>query len=158
MILSKEEFLNKHKNVIESGIVTEEYVDDVLDMIMEMAKSDERAVRSQIRRIFHHMLKFEYQKERQSRSWINTIRGACRELEDYKKSSKAIWNSFGDDHLDDIYKDAVRDAVSETKLPKSTFPTNRPSHFTKDNISDYSYMEYYMTNYAYSNVAKSLLL
>lgn len=56
MILSKEEFIKKYQDVILTGIVTESYIEDILDMIEEGVKSDVK-VRSQIRRIFTHMLK-----------------------------------------------------------------------------------------------------
>ena len=156
-MLTKEEFFQKHKKVIETGLITEEYVDDMLEMILEMSISEQRALSSQIERIFMHMLKYEYQKERQSRSWINTIRNARSEISSYKESHKSVWNSFGDDHLDDIYKRALSSAAAETNIPKKYFPDLRPPHFTKDNIADSEFIEKYLRSNAYSEYAKKEL-
>lgn len=157
MILSKEEFIKKHQDVILTGIVTESYIEDMLDMIEEGVKSDIKATRSQIRRIFTHMLKYQYQNDHQTRSWINTIRDANRNLQDQMKTDKNVYNVFGDDMLNDIYEDALRDAKNETGLPLKVFPLSRPNDFTKDNIVDSDFIEEFLKKYAYTDYAKQTL-
>ena len=75
-----------------------------LDIIQEMAKRDLSRMESQFERIYEHLLKYKYQKDRQTRSWINTIIDSKNNIEKQKEESKSIWNYFGEDHLDDIYK------------------------------------------------------
>lgn len=157
MLLSKEEFLKKHENVLRTGLVTESYIEDMFDILEESTKTDIKATRSQIRRLFSHMLKYQYQKEKQTGSWINTIRQASTEIQDQCKTSKAIYNTFGDDHLNDIYNDAKRDASRETGLSTRDFPQYRPDIFNKDNIINDTFIDDYLLKYAYTHEAKKYL-
>ena len=92
------EFIKKHQEVILGGDITESYVDDCLDIIQEMAANLEKDMKSQLIRIFMHLLKYQFQPIKQSRSWINTIRSASNEINKIKQKNKSIWNVFGDDH------------------------------------------------------------
>ena len=157
MVLSKEEFLIKHHNVIKTGLVTEEYIEDMFDLLEESTKTDIKATRSQIKRLFTHMLKYQFQKDHQTGSWIKTIRQASGEVIDMNKVSPSIYNTFGNDHLDDIYEDAVREAVRETGLNKREFPKFRPEEFNRENIINPDFIDMYLLTHVYSREAQKYL-
>lgn len=125
-----------------------------LDIIQEMAKRDLGRMESQFERIYEHLLKYKYQKDRQTRSWINTIIDSKNNIEKQKEESKSIWNYFGEDHLDDIYKKSVRKASKETGLDIKSFPIERPKTFTKENMINDNFIESYFKQNAYTTEAK----
>lgn len=151
------EFIKKHQEVILGGDITESYVDDCLDIIQEMAANLEKGMKSQLIRIFMHLLKYQFQPIKQSRSWINTIRSASNEINKIKQKNKSIWNVFGDDHLNDIYIKAVNEACKDTGLNIRNFPLQRPDYFTKENMADLQFIENYLRRYVYSDEAKDVL-
>ena len=80
---------------------------------------------SALRLVIMHMLKWDYQPERRSRSWTTTIstqrRHAARQL--LKNPS---FQSREGEVVADAYDDARDDASAETDLPLSTFPGGCP--------------------------------
>lgn len=151
------EFKEKHKRVIETGHITEEFIDEIFQMILDVSKSEERELYSMIRKIFSYMLKYGYDKEKQSKYWIHNIRELYRELFYFKIIIVDVWDSFSEDKLDDIYEDALRDVIAETGKRKEQFSVCRPDYFSKDNISEFNFMEKFLKDNAYTNSAKKVL-
>jgi len=87
----------------------------------DLRKTERRAVRSQLRLILSHLLKWVYQPARCSESWRSTIANGRvlvqEDLEDLPSlapelEALAAW----------AYPRARRDAAQETDLPLTTFP------------------------------------
>jgi hypothetical protein len=87
----------------------------------DLRNTERRAVRSQLRLILSHLLKWVYQPARRSESWRSTIaNGRVLVQEDQEDlpslapelESLAAW----------AYPRARRDAAQETDLPLTTFP------------------------------------
>lgn len=151
------EFMDEYGNEIYKGEVKEGYMmEAVCDFMLEMATSDLRAATSQLKRLYMYLLKYKYQKERQSRSWINTIRDSSRELDD-ALSIKSLANKIDLDCQMLLYQNARRYAAAETGLPEKVFPKELPDEFNIENIRDTNYIEQYLRLYAYSNNAKKEL-
>ena len=76
---------------------------------------------SAIRVVLHHLLKWDHQPERRSRSWVITIdehrRRIRRELRDSPSLKPRIEEAIGE-----AYPDALAGARRETGLPAKVFP------------------------------------
>lgn len=80
---------------------------------------------SALRLILSHMLKWDHQPARRSRSWQLTIannRDRVKRLMEANPSFK----SRRDDAVQDAYRSGRRQAYAQTKLPLATFPDECP--------------------------------
>jgi Domain of unknown function DUF29 len=93
--------------------------------VEDLRKTERRGVRSQLRLILSHLLKWVYQPEKRTESWRSTIANGRvlvqEDLEDLPSlapelESLAAW----------AYPRARRDAVKDTGLPLTTFPEACP--------------------------------
>lgn len=150
------EFLDCYGKDLENGIIKEECIGDIFDFLLEMASSDISAVRSQLERLDMHLLKYQYQRNKQSKSWINTIRNASSILFNLLQS-KSLRNKIDLEMQEKVYNRAKVRANFETGLPITTFPENIPSEFNLDNLIDVVYIENFLRKYATSSEAKKEL-
>lgn len=103
-------------------------VENLLDEVEGLANSNFKAFTSAIRIVLVHMMKWDVQVDRRSRSWSGSIdehrRRVTRALEDSPSYKSRI-----DVALSRAYADARHDAAVETRLPKSTWPEQNPFTF-----------------------------
>ena len=71
------------------------------------------------------MLKRDYQPEKRSRSWDNTIDDQRRRLERLFRRSPSLRRNLAD-ILAEMYPYAVRKAVRETRMSAAAFPAQPP--------------------------------
>jgi hypothetical protein len=100
-------------------------VDHLAEEVEDWRKTERRGVRSQLRLILSHLLKWRYQPDKRTDSWRGTIANGGvlvqEDLEDLPSlapelESLAAW----------AYPRARRDAAQETDLPLATFPEACP--------------------------------
>jgi hypothetical protein len=72
-----------------------------------------------------HLLKWQIQTERRSKSWSATIEVQRLELTGILRSMPSLRDLLRDS-LPEMYAAAVTKAVGETGLPKGMFPANCP--------------------------------
>lgn len=72
-----------------------------------------------------HLLKYRYQPERRSNSWLSTIVEQRRQIEFILDDSPSL-QSYLPEIFDKCYLVARRDVAIETGLPASTFPEHSP--------------------------------
>ena len=80
-----------------------------------------------------HLLKYKYQPQKQSGSWLATINEQRRQIKAVLKDSPSL-KPYIQKELGDCYEDARKDAAKETELSVSTFPAECP--FTQEQILD----------------------
>jgi hypothetical protein len=93
--------------------------------IEDVGKSERDKLRSAVTVLIQHILKWEYQPEKRTRSWESTIREHRRrivDLLDENPSLKAQWSSI----LTKSYDDAADRAAGETGHRRSVFPESNP--------------------------------
>lgn len=100
------------------------------EYLSDMAKRDRREVASRLKVLMAHVLKWQYQPLRQSKSWVNTICDQQEELSDIL-DSRTLRNHAAT-ILTEIYPRAVGSAARETELPRETFPADCP--YTLDEL------------------------
>ncbi|WP_257252780.1 MULTISPECIES: DUF29 domain-containing protein [unclassified Endozoicomonas] len=117
----------RQAKLIREGRLAELDLENILEEIESMGRSDYRALQSRLEILFMHLLKWEHQPEKRQtgHSWERTIRVQR------KQAWRILQDSPGLKHKIDVmlpvaYKRAVEDAAEETGLSPSTFPKERP--------------------------------
>ena len=90
-----------------------------------MGRSDRRAIKSHMRVLLAHLLKWRHQSEKRSNSWNDSIFNARLAITDLLEDSPSLVR-YADEIVAEAYKLAVRDAVSETQLSADDFPSQCP--------------------------------
>jgi hypothetical protein len=92
--------------------------------IAEVRKSERRAVRSHLRNLLSHLLKWAYQpeeRERNGASWQTTVRNARVLIGEALEESNTLAHELPE-LLAHAYRLARQDAAEDTGLPLATFP------------------------------------
>jgi hypothetical protein len=82
-------------------------------------------VRSQLRLLCSHSLKWHYQPERRSESWLGTIREARRQIHEALEEMPTLARELPGLFLA-AYRQGRREAAADTNLDLSTFPPQCP--------------------------------
>lgn len=96
-------------------------IENLIEEIESLGKSDKRALRSHLANLLMHLLKKEYQSHKTSNSWLKSIRNARLEIHFILKDSPSLKNTLPT-LIKEAYEVAKLNASEETKLPESTFP------------------------------------
>jgi hypothetical protein len=83
------------------------------ELIDALARSEKRALRSQLVRLMMHVIKWKAQPERRSGSWLSTIHGARREIEDIQEETPSLTKDVVKDLWDKCFRAAKQDAETE---------------------------------------------
>lgn len=105
--------------------------DNLAEEIESLGRSDRRAIKSHMRVLLAHLLKWRHQSDKRSKSWNDSIFNARLAITDLLEDSPSLVRC-ADEIVAEAYKLAVRDAVSETQLSKDDFPSQCP--FTEAQI------------------------
>jgi hypothetical protein len=111
--------------LLNQGRVHELDATHLAEYLRDMTKSDRRALRSHLTRLFQHLLKFEAQPGRATRSWRLSVIEQQQRVHDDLKDTPSLAN-YLPELLPDAYATARRFAAQETGLPLSAFPAELP--------------------------------
>ncbi len=88
-----------------------------LEGLMEAVAADlRRAMRSHLRQLMAHILKWKIQPDRRSRSWATTILNARDEIDEIQESKPSITDDDIRDVWDEVFAKARRLAEASTGL------------------------------------------
>ena len=121
---------------LKSGDLQALDLDNLIEEIEAMTRSDKREIFNRLKVLITHLLKCQYQPQKKTNSWIKTINEQRDQIELVLADSPSL-RPYLTSKLGEIYKKAKRDAVTETKLTPETFPTDCP--FTEEQILDSEY-------------------
>ena len=127
------EWTRRNAELLRMGLLDEADIEHIAEEIEDIGKSELHEVNSRTQVLVEHLLKWQLQPEKKSRSWLRTIasqRGALAErLEDSPSLRLKIRPNLGRN-----YQRAVQLTLIETGLPKNHFPAECP--FTVEQILD----------------------
>ena len=83
------------------------------ELIDALARSDRRALRSHLIRLMQHIIKWQVQPERRSRSWLATIRNARSEIESLREDTPSLTPAVIEEMWDVCFRAAVNEAEGE---------------------------------------------
>ncbi|MDQ6665694.1 MAG: DUF29 domain-containing protein [Acidobacteriota bacterium] len=93
--------------------------------IEDMGNRDKNELESRLAVLVSHLLKWDCQPDKRSRSWAATIRVQRRDVLRQLKTMPSLAR-FMADHWSEIYRDAVDRALADTQLEESAFPAECP--------------------------------
>jgi len=111
--------------LLRAGRLAEIDAENVAEEILDVGRNEYDKLESALRVLLAHMLKWDHQPARRSRSWENTIAEqrdrTLRQLRDNPSLKARLREAVAD-----AYRSARRDASSETDLDLGTFPEACP--------------------------------
>lgn len=105
-------------------------VHNLVEEIEAMGRSERRELASRLQVLIMHLLKWRYQATMRSRSWQSTIRSQRSELTRLLADNPSLRISLPD-VIDQVYRDAMQDAIEETGLLEPDFPSTCPYSATE---------------------------
>ena len=103
---------------------------NLVEEIESLGKQQRQEMRNRLSILLAHLLKWEYQSQKRSRSWLATIRVQRRDLLRLLEESPSL-KSYLDEALAKAYPNARDLAVGETNLPSATFPMQCPYQWSE---------------------------
>lgn len=98
------------KDALDAGDTTQA-LEGLEELIDALARSERRALRSQLIRLMQHVIKWQVQPERRSWSWVATIRNVRRDIADIQHETPSLTRRV----LEAMWQDclaAARDAAA----------------------------------------------
>lgn len=93
----------------------------LIEEVEDLGKSERSAIASQMERIMVHLLKWQYQPQRQSDSWLDSINDGRSQIRRKLEDSPSL-RSYPRQVLEKEYTRARREAARQTRLEISLFP------------------------------------
>ena len=100
-------------------------LENLIDELETMGRSEKRSVKSNLTVLLMHLLKYKYQPNKRSRSWRSTIVEHRRRLLIVFEDSPSL-RGYGQEIFAECYQDARQDGATETQLKISVFPDECP--------------------------------
>ncbi|CAN5602861.1 DUF29 domain-containing protein [soil metagenome] len=113
-------------------------MDNLLEEVEAIGRSDKREVQNRLIVLLAHLLKYQFQANRRSRSWQATIGEQRRQLELIFKDSPSLLKQHAPAVLAESYGYARRQAQDETGLAPETFPEACP--YTLEQLLDEDFL------------------
>ena len=103
--------------LLRSGRWSELDIDHIADEIDDVGRSEQRELANRMAVLLAHLLKWQFQPDRQSASWKRTIAERRRAIARRLGKTPSLKASLEDtEWLDDVWGDAVVKAIAETGL------------------------------------------
>ncbi|MBD2454398.1 DUF29 domain-containing protein [Nostoc sp. FACHB-87] len=94
---------------------------NLIEEIESLGRKERQELRNRLSILIAHLLKWEYQPTKRSRSWLATIRIQRRDILKLLEENPSL-NSYLEIAIQEAYENARDLASAETNLPLSTFP------------------------------------
>ena len=98
-------------------------LNNLIEEIQDLSKRERDRLLSSVRLILHHLLKWDYQPQKRSRSWQKTIGRERNNIGLYLEDSPSLSRYLDSEVLEKMYRVARSDATQETGLD---FPKTCP--------------------------------
>ena len=116
-------------------------LENLIEEVVDLGKSQQRALQSALRLILSQLLKWKYQPEKRSNSWQITITRERLNLDELFTESPSLRRFLNDtEWINTTYQRARKEAMVETGLSEDDFPIVCP--FTVDKILDLDFYSY----------------
>ncbi|MEA5533047.1 DUF29 domain-containing protein [Crocosphaera sp. XPORK-15E] len=99
--------------------------DHLIEEVEDLGKSERSAIASQMERIMIHLLKWQYQLQRLTDSWLDSINDGRSQIRRKLEDSPSLVN-YPRQILEKEYIRARREASRQTRLEISIFPESCP--------------------------------
>lgn len=110
---------------------------NLIEELESMGRSEKRELKNRLIVLLTHLLKWNYQVNKRSQSWLNTIKEQRRQILFLLEDSPSL-QPYYQSILTRCYELARQDAADETSLSLNTFPLESP--FTSEEILNNDYL------------------
>jgi hypothetical protein len=107
--------------------------ENLAEEIESMGRRDRRELKSRLRVVLLHLLKWQAQPKLRGGGWRKTLLTQRMEIRDLLQQSPSLRREVAD-LIRDAYPDAVKEAVGETGLHADAFPDTCP--YSPDDVLD----------------------
>jgi hypothetical protein len=111
--------------LLRQGRLGELDIINLVEEVEDMGRSERRELESRLVVLLAHLLKWQYHPSHRGSSWESTIRGQRFEILKVLKENPGL-KRVAHECFDWSYKRARFDAMGETRLKLSVFPTDCP--------------------------------
>ncbi len=118
-------WIEKHINLLKTGKFEEIDTEHLIEELEDMGKSNIRELESRFMILIAHLLKWQFQLDKQSSSWRGSINEQRVQILRLLKKTPSLRRELNN-AINDSYSDALFLASDETSLPEITFPQNCP--------------------------------
>ncbi len=94
---------------------------NLIEEIESLGRQERQELRNRLCLLIAHLLKWQFQPQKRSRSWLATIRIQRLDTMDLLEDNPSL-KPYLEEALERAYQKAIILAVKETNLPKKTFP------------------------------------
>ena len=130
-------WLQETAHLLRNGEFDRLDIENLVEEIESMGRSDKRSVESNLEVVLMHLLKYQYQPDRRSNSWRLTIFEHRARLERSFRESLSLRPHFTA-LFEECYRNARKKTSIETGLPIATFPPDSP--FNPEQALDEDYL------------------
>jgi hypothetical protein len=130
------QWAQQNAELLHRGCADAADLEHIAEELEDMAKRDQREVQSFLRRLILHLLKWQLQPAKRSRSWERSIANSRVQLKGIFKQSPSL-KHFAEEAVGEVYSDALRLAAIETGLDRKRFPPRSPYSFAQIMDADY---------------------
>ena len=128
---------NEQADLLRQGRFGDIDIENIVEEIETLGRSEQRELESAYRLISLHLLKMIHQPARASRSWLNTIVRERNNAESTLHASPSL-KGKRDALFARAYRQARKEAATETGIPLLDFPEQPP--FTREQIEDETFL------------------
>jgi len=121
-------WIQNQAGVLKAGNFASLDLENLIEEIESMGKSEQRELESRLELLFMHLLKWLFQPKNRSVSWELTIEEQRRRIKRHLRKNPSLKNVVPESY-EDAYGDALLEAAKETGLSKATFPAQCPWTF-----------------------------
>ncbi len=118
-------WLEHQVELLRQGRLSELDLENLAEEVEDIGRSQRRAVESELSVILIHLLKYQFQPSKRSRSWTDTLLEHRGRLTRDFRASKSL-RLHAEAELADLYSLARKRAAVQTRLPLTTFPETSP--------------------------------
>ena len=110
-------------------------VEHLVEELEALGRSEQKELGSYLQVLLMHLLKCQYQPERKTKSWVNTISNCRNKIQDCLEDTPSLQRFLEDwEWIQKYYRRARRYAANETQKLIETFPLECP--FSIEQIID----------------------
>jgi hypothetical protein len=122
------EWTRAQAELLRRGCFESADIPHIAEELADMGERDRREVRSHLRRLITHLMKWQFQPDRRTTSWSASIADSRADLEGIFEQSPSL-RGLAAESFGQTYPRARRQASAETGLLQSAFPTECPYSF-----------------------------
>lgn len=100
-------------------------IEHLIEEVEDLGKSERRGITSQLIRLLLHLLKWQYQPQRRSDSWLDSITDSRTQIALAIEDSPSLKN-YPARAIEQSYQRACRQAAKQTGIALSAFPEECP--------------------------------